>query len=112
IFTSGDFLALGAMRALRERGIDVPGDVGVVGGTGLEVGAYAHPPLTVLAQPMEDMGQAAAGMLLNMIESGSLRTRGERRPCKLLLRGSLALTGDALTLVEPERMARAAVAAD
>jgi LacI family transcriptional regulator len=96
----GDFHALGAIRALRERGVDVPDQCGVVGGTGLLLGKYAHPALTALGQPMEEMGEAAARMLLKMIEDGVDRTVGQYIPCRMLLRQSLRLNDDVRRMIE------------
>jgi DNA-binding LacI/PurR family transcriptional regulator len=89
IFTTGDYLALGAVRLCRERGIAVPEEVGVVGATGLHVAAYAHPALTVLAQPMEQMGQEAASMLLKIIGEGVRRVPGQFIPSPFIFRESL-----------------------
>jgi hypothetical protein len=50
-----DLRALGAVRAARERGLDVPGDVSVVGYDDTPLLADAHPPLTSL-QPVRGMG--------------------------------------------------------
>jgi LacI family transcriptional regulator len=99
----GDFHALGAIRALRERGVDVPGQTGVVGGTGLLLGEYAHPSLTTLGQPMEEMGRAAARMLLKMIDEGTDQVVGEYIPCRMLVRQSLRLSDEVRRMIEQEQ---------
>jgi DNA-binding LacI/PurR family transcriptional regulator len=94
IFTTGDMLALGAIHALRDEGIRVPAEVGVVGSTGLSRSAQFDPPLTVVEQPMEAMGRAAAEMLLQMIREGVRKFAPRRIPCPLILRESVTISAE------------------
>jgi DNA-binding LacI/PurR family transcriptional regulator len=91
VVTSGDLLAAGAMRLLRELDIKVPGQVGVIGSTGLKMAEYTHPSLTVLPVPMEQMGQAAAQMLVEMSREGVRRLVGRYVPAPLVVRESLRI---------------------
>ena len=59
VFASTDQMALGAMLALHHRGLDVPGDVSVLGFDDEAFSAYCCPPLTTVSQPLFEMGQAA-----------------------------------------------------
>ncbi|MFF2823262.1 LacI family DNA-binding transcriptional regulator [Arthrobacter koreensis] len=59
-----DRLAFGAYQALSEAGLDVPGDVSVIGFDNDEVAAYLRPGLTTVALPHEAMGCAAVDLLL------------------------------------------------
>jgi LacI family transcriptional regulator len=88
VFATGDLLAIGAMRALRELGRDPGRDTHVVGATGLQLAAYAHPPLTVVQSPMEQMGQNAAQMLLTMAREGVRRMIGRYVGTKMVVRES------------------------
>jgi DNA-binding LacI/PurR family transcriptional regulator len=99
VLGSGDLLALGAMRALREHGCEVGRDVQLVGATGLDLAAYAHPPLTVSAVPMEQMGREAARMLLEMAREGVRRMVGRYIPANLIIRDSCRIP---VELVEEE----------
>lgn len=94
IFAAGDYLAFGAIRACREVGLDVPKNVGVVGCTNLEFAEHYTPSLTVLAQPMEEMGHAAAQMLLDLIRTQKLKMPMQIIPSSLILRDSLKLPAD------------------
>lgn len=76
VFAAGDFLALGAIRLCNERGWSIPGEVGIVGASGLDVARYSTPSLTVLGQPMDRMGAEAAAMLMEMIQKGKLHRPG------------------------------------
>lgn len=67
IFTTNDLMALGALEALAEAGLDVPGDVSVFGGDDNPLARYARPQLTTLRQDMYGLGKAACRMLLNTL---------------------------------------------
>ena len=67
LFAISDNMAIGAMRALRDEGRAVPQDCSVIAIDGLELSAYIEPPLTTLCQPMEEMGQRSAQILLGLI---------------------------------------------
>jgi DNA-binding LacI/PurR family transcriptional regulator len=67
IVCGSDLMAFGAIRAARQRGKSVPRDVSVVGFDDSPLIVFADPPLTTLRQPVEAMGQAAVGALLEEI---------------------------------------------
>lgn len=94
VFATGDLLALGAMRACRERGLRIPEDVGIIGSTDMRAAALAHPPLTVLAQPMADIGQQAVQLLLSMRRSGTHRIIGRQIPSPLIFHESFPVPDD------------------
>jgi DNA-binding LacI/PurR family transcriptional regulator len=99
VFASGDLLALGAVRCLRERKLDVPSKVGVIGSTGLKLSEYTHPSLTVVANPLERMGQEAARMLLQMSRENVSRLIGRFVPAPLIVRESFPIAPE---LIEEE----------
>ena len=99
VFASGDLLAIGAIRCLRERKLKVPSQVGVIGATGLRMGEYTHPSLTVMANPMERMGQEAARMLLQMSRENVSRLIGRYVPAPLIVRESFVIPQE---LIEEE----------
>jgi LacI family transcriptional regulator len=68
ICASSDMVALGVLRALHERGFDVPRDVSVVGHDGITHSAYTVPPLTTLQTPYEAWCRAALALLRHLIE--------------------------------------------
>jgi DNA-binding LacI/PurR family transcriptional regulator len=65
-----DTMAIGAIRAARDRGLDVPGDVSVVGFDDSAFMAYIDPPLTTVRQPVREMSQAAVTSLMEGIAGG------------------------------------------
>lgn len=68
LFVANDLMALGAIRALRERGLRVPEDVAVVGYDNRAVAAVADPPLTTVQLPLGNIGRRAAQELLRLME--------------------------------------------
>ena len=91
IFATGDFLAQGACDALAEAGLTVGEDVGVIGATGLDGAEYFRPPLTVLRQPMEQMGRGAADMLVEMIKNKHVIAPSRGFESRLIVRDSLKI---------------------
>ncbi|MGH9599908.1 MAG: LacI family DNA-binding transcriptional regulator, partial [Terracidiphilus sp.] len=67
IFCFNDIAAIGAIRALRDAGLAVPGDVSVVGFDDILSAAYATPSLTTVRQPLMEMGKRGAQVLLERI---------------------------------------------
>lgn len=67
IFCFNDISAIGAIRALKDAGCSVPGDVSVVGFDDIQSAAYSTPSLTTVRQPLAEMGKRGAQILLERI---------------------------------------------
>jgi DNA-binding LacI/PurR family transcriptional regulator len=67
IFAFNDIAAIGAIRALREKGLRVPEDVSVVGFDDIHSAAFQNPALTTVRQPLRKMGKIAAETVLRRI---------------------------------------------
>jgi LacI family transcriptional regulator len=67
IFCFNDIAAIGAIRALSDVGLSVPGDVSVVGFDDIQSAAYTTPSLTTVSQPLLEMGRRGAQVLLERI---------------------------------------------
>jgi DNA-binding LacI/PurR family transcriptional regulator len=67
VFCFNDIAAIGAIRALKDAGLSVPGDVSVVGFDDIQSAAYATPSLTTVRQPLTEMGRRGAQVLLERI---------------------------------------------
>ncbi len=91
IFTEGDFLAEGAIRACRGSGLSVPGGVDVVGSTEVAGSRFLDPPLTTVQQPAQQLGTAAGEMILRLVSGEVEHAVGEVVPTRLLLRRSMHL---------------------
>jgi LacI family transcriptional regulator len=68
IFASYDDIAIGAMRALRERGIRIPQDISIVGVDNIGVASYLETSLTTISEPVNEMGDIACAILFSKIE--------------------------------------------
>lgn len=88
IFCSNDLTAAGALRALKQAGVSVPGDMSIVGFDDLPVARLITPALTTMAQPMREMGEIAARMLLRLISGDRLETDRIILEAKLVVRES------------------------
>ena len=68
IVSFNDIAAIGAIRALSDANLRVPEDVSVIGFDDIQVAAYHNPRLTTIRQPLRDMGETAARILLQRIQ--------------------------------------------
>lgn len=69
IFAANDMMALGAMRAAREHGLDVPHDIAVTGFDDIPTARYVSPPLTTVRVDVEALGARAATLLLERMRA-------------------------------------------
>ena len=67
-------MAVGAIRALRERGLSVPDDVSLVALHDSELAGYLNPPLTTVSLPVRQMGSDAVDLLADLIDGGTPRS--------------------------------------
>lgn len=88
IFVANDLAAVGAVRALRRHGLEVPGDVSVVGYDNISLAALDHVDLTTIDQPRREMGAAAVRLLLERLDGGRSQTRHVVIAPALVVRGS------------------------
>jgi LacI family transcriptional regulator len=72
IFAANDLMAIGAMQALRDSGLSVPGDIAVAGFDDISAARLVHPPLTTVAQFQHAVGIRAAEILMDRIKGGAV----------------------------------------
>ncbi|WP_079509152.1 LacI family DNA-binding transcriptional regulator [Mesobacillus jeotgali] len=70
VFAASDSLALGAVSSAYRLGIKIPDQLSIIGYDNLPIAEMAIPPLTTVAQPLEQMGKVAAEMLFTMMSKG------------------------------------------
>ena len=87
LFCFDDVSAIGAIRAFLDAGLRVPEDVSVVGFDDIQSAAYQNPTLTTVRQPLREMGELAARILLQRLDGGEP-------------------SGEAFVTVEPELVVR------
>src|SRR6266850_4108650 len=85
-----DIAAIGAIRALRDANLVVPDDVSVLGFDDIRAAAYHNPSLTTIRQPLHDMGQSAARILLQRIQGFKDYPKEYAVPPELIIRESTA----------------------
>jgi DNA-binding LacI/PurR family transcriptional regulator len=88
VICGSDVLALGAIRAVRRAGLDVPADVSVVGYDDSGWLNCTDPPLTTVRQPIDSMGKAAVALLVNQMESLTVQPEELLFEPELVVRGS------------------------
>ena len=88
IFASNDVMAMGAMDAIRTRGLRVPEDISVIGFDNIPQAALIHPALTTVHQPLEQMGRIATQMLLDMLKNPEKEIGRIELPTQLIVRDS------------------------
>jgi LacI family transcriptional regulator len=91
VFVNNNLLALGTLRALKELGLRCPEDISVVGFDDHPWAAVSDPPLTVVRQPARQLGQAAAQMVLALIDGEQPPASRVILDCELVLRQSHCL---------------------
>jgi LacI family transcriptional regulator len=87
VFAASDGMAIGALQAIRHRGLRVPEDVALVGYDDVPIAALATPPLTTVHQPIGEMGAHAVRLLIEQIR-GQHPVNNVRLPARLVVRES------------------------
>lgn len=89
IFCGNDQIARGVVDALRERGLDVPRDVSVIGFDNWEIVAAAtRPPLTTVDMNLKELGREAGRLVLALAEGKAVEPGVRKLPCQLVVRES------------------------
>jgi LacI family transcriptional regulator len=92
VFAHSDLMALGCMQALKDRGLKIPEDVGVVGFDDISITQFVDPPLTSVHQPFLAMGQAAMRELIDSIDGRKQAGSKVVLPTNLVIRRSSCAT--------------------
>lgn len=90
VFVSGDIVALGVIKALRERGLRIPQDVSIIGFDDIPLVSYFEPALTTVRLPAEAIGFEAGNMLIRAIRGEPLTNTHRVLPTELIVRESTA----------------------
>lgn len=88
VMCGNDVLAVGAMQKAREMGLRVPQDVSITGFDDIDISAVVDPGLTTVRVPHRRMGEAAADMLLRLINKETVERQVEI-PTAIIERGTL-----------------------
>lgn len=96
LVASNALLAEGALTAIRERGLVIPDDIALAGFDETPWTALVEPPLTLIAQPTDDIGATATDLLLKRLADPTRSIRQVTLKGKLIVRGSTLPTSTGL----------------
>ncbi len=68
IFATTDLTAIGAMRAIKEKGMKVPDDISIIGYDDVTISSYIDPPLTTMRIRKQELGREAVSELIRLLE--------------------------------------------
>ncbi len=88
IFSVSDIMALGAMRACMDMGLKIPEEMAVAGFDNVKMSTMFRPELTTISQPQNQLGETAAGMLIEKIENSGKTPENIFMPHRLIIRES------------------------
>jgi LacI family transcriptional regulator, galactose operon repressor len=92
VFVASDMMALGAMRAIREAGLRVPGDIALVGFDDVPAAAASTPPLTTVRQPIRELGVQATQILIDLLNGVVEQPHQVILPAQLIVRDTCGAT--------------------
>jgi len=102
VFAANDLMALGAIYAAQEAGLDVPGDLAVVGYDDRDMAGFVRPGITTVQMPCQEMGRRSAQLLVELIDGHGDRPAPILIPGKLVVRQSCGGSNEPWDF-EPER---------
>ncbi|WP_066173650.1 LacI family DNA-binding transcriptional regulator [Bacillus marinisedimentorum] len=88
VYAAGDNMAIGAIEAIRDAGLQVPEDVSIIGFDDIELAKFVHPPLTTIRQRTDLIGKEAAGLLIRQIDKKEKIVESHKIPVELIERKS------------------------
>lgn len=90
VFAASDRLAIGGLAAIKEKGLNVPKDISVMGFDDVEFAPYCDPPLTTVRVPAKKMGSVAVKVLHGLITGRNKQVTQCSFDSELIIRGSTA----------------------
>ncbi|MCF8076760.1 MAG: LacI family transcriptional regulator [Desulfotignum sp.] len=90
VFAASDYLAMGALKAIKEAGMKVPKDISLMGLDDAEFAAYCDPPLSTVRGPAREIGKIAAKILLEIKDEPGLPPKQYCLDSDLIIRDSCA----------------------
>lgn len=90
LFAANDKLAIGAMKALKEKGVELPTDISIIGFDDIEWGLHTEPSLTTIKVPKLQFGVLAARLFKDLYDNPELEEINIQVGSKLIIRNSVA----------------------
>lgn len=93
VFAASDIMAIGASRAILEKGLRIPDDISIMGFDGIEAAEFFYPAISTIVQPRYDMGAVATSLLVKLMNKQQIEGKNmvleykliQRESCKRLL---------------------------
>jgi DNA-binding LacI/PurR family transcriptional regulator len=88
-FCGDDVLSIGALSALADAGLNVPGDIGIIGFNDMEMARWENINLTTIGQPIEQIIHSSVELIVAMLDDPDRYPEVRLFPCKMVERGTL-----------------------
>ncbi len=88
-FCGDDVLSIGALSAVKDAGLRVPEDVGIIGFNDMEIAGWENIDLTTIHQPIEQIVNSSVELMLAMLDEPDRRPEARLFPCRVVERGTL-----------------------
>ena len=88
-FCGDDVLSIGALSAVRERGLRVPDDIGIIGLNDMEMSRWQNINLTTIRQPVRDIIDSSIELVVAMLETPERQPEARIFACEVVDRGTL-----------------------
>ncbi len=88
-FCGDDVLSIGALSAVQEAGLSVPGDIGIIGLNDMDMSRWENINLTTIHQPVAEIIEASIDLVVGTIESPNRHPETRLFPCRVVERGTL-----------------------
>jgi len=92
VFSATDEMAIGAIHAIQDRGLQVPGDISVISVDNSRMASMVRPQLTTVAQPMYDIGAVSMRLLTKLMKKENVEQAQVVLPHELVVRQSVGGT--------------------
>lgn len=93
VFVASDNVAIGAMSAIREAGLDIPGDLSIVGFDDIPMASYVTPALTTVHMPAREIAQQSCYLLMRLMQGDIPESRSITLSTRLVIRNSTGKLG-------------------
>lgn len=92
VFVASDIMAIGASKAILEKGLRIPEDISIMGFDGIEAAEFFYPSISTISQPRYDMGAVSMSLLVKLMNKKQVKEKNlvlrheliQRKSCKRL----------------------------
>ncbi len=88
-FGGDDILSVGALSAIKDRGLDVPNDIGIIGLNDMEMSRWESINLTTIHQPIQQIVNSSVELMVAMLDEPDRYPEARLFPCRIMRRGTL-----------------------